>query len=339
MLTSKKQANTPLKFAMIGNGSWATALTKVLLNSQDKLGWFVRDPRMIKYITQNNRNPDYLRQAQLDSSHLKMSDDINEVVRNADVLVFCIPAAYLKGELEKLTESLEGKFIVTAIKGMIPGDNLTVSEYFNRQYNIPYDHIGTITGPCHAEEVALERLSYLTFSCKNIANAEILAENFACKYIKTRTGIDIYGVEYAAILKNIYAVVMGVCHSLGYGDNFLAVLVTNAQGEMKRFLNWTYPSTTRNMTQSSYMGDLLVTCYSQFSRNRTFGGMVGKGYSVIAAQTEMNMVAEGYFACKSIHDINQAHEVEMPLAESLYRILYEGASPRKEMEALAEVLQ
>ena len=339
MLTSSREKNVPLQFAMIGNGSWATALTKVLLNNQDKLYWFVREPKMISYIQRFHRNPDFLRSAQLDAARLEMSDDINTVVRNADVLVFCIPAAFLKDELDKLTEPLQGKFIVTAIKGMIPGDNLTVAEYFNRKYNIPYDNIGTITGPCHAEEVALERLSYLTFSCKKIENAEYLAEKFACNYIKTRVGVDIYGVEYAAILKNIYAVVIGICHALGYGDNFLAVLVTNAQGEMERFINWTYSSTNRSMTQSSYMGDLLVTCYSQFSRNRTFGGMIGKGYSVIAAQTEMNMIAEGYYACKSIHNINLEHEVDMPIAETLYRILYEGASPAKEMTALAEVLQ
>ena len=339
MLLSSREKNNPLRFAMIGNGSWATALTKVLLNSQDKLQWFVRDPKMIHYIEIFHRNPDFLRSAQLDATRLEMSDDINVVVRNADVLVFCIPAVFLKGELDKLTESLEGKFIVTAIKGMIPDDNLTVAEYFNRRYHIPFDNIGTVTGPCHAEEVSLERLSYLTFSCKKIENAEYLATQFACSYIKTRAGTDIYGVEYAAILKNIYAVVMGICHALGYGDNFLAVLVTNAQGEMERFLNWTYSSNNRNMTQSSYLGDLLVTCYSQFSRNRTFGGMIGKGYSVIAAQTEMNMIAEGYYACKGIHDINLKHEADMPIAETLYRILYEGASPMKEMRDLAEVLQ
>ena len=338
MLLNSRDNSTPLRFAMIGNGTWATALTKILLNSQDKLQWFVRDPKMINYIDIFHRNPDFLRSAQLDAPRLAMSDDINTVVRNADILVFCIPAVFLKGELDKLTEPLDGKFIVTAIKGMIPGDNLTVAEFFNRKYNIPFDNIGTITGPCHAEEVALERLSYLTFSCKKIKNAEYLAERFACSYIKTRVGTDIYGVEYAAVLKNIYAVVVGICHALGYGDNFLAVLVTNAQGEMKRFLNHTYPS-TRNMTQSSYMGDLLVTCYSQFSRNRTFGGMIGKGYSVIAAQTEMNMIAEGYYACKSIHDINLKHEVDMPIAETLYRILYENASPAKEMTDLTGVLQ
>jgi glycerol-3-phosphate dehydrogenase (NAD(P)+) len=339
MLISKIARNTPLRFAMIGNGSWATALTKVLLTGQPSLQWFVREAAMIRYIEKYHRNPEFLRSAQLDASKLEMSDNINEVIEKADVLVFCIPSAFLKGELEKFTGSFDNKFIVTAIKGIIPDDNMTVAEYFNRKYRIPYDNIGTITGPCHAEEVALERLSYLTFSCKKKENAAFLAENFACNYIKTLTGTDIYGVEYAAILKNIYAVTTGICHSLGYGDNFLAVLVTNAQAEMKRFLNNTYPSAARDTTQSSYLGDLLVTCYSQFSRNRTFGAMIGKGYSVTSAQAEMNMIAEGYYACKSIHHLNLKHKVDMPLAEATYRILYEGASPEEEMNRLTELLQ
>jgi glycerol-3-phosphate dehydrogenase (NAD(P)+) len=339
MLISKKANNIPLRFAMIGNGSWATALTKVLLATQHTLHWFIRDTEMINYIQKYGRNPEFLRSAQLDSSKLKMSSDINEVIANADVLIFCIPSAFLKGELDKFTGSFDSKFIVTAIKGIIPEDNLTVGEYFNQKYNIPFDDIGVITGPSHAEEVALERLSYLTFSCKKIENAAVLAENFACNYIKTRTGTDIYGVEYAAILKNIYAVTVGICHALGYGDNFLAVLVTNAQAEMKRYLNNTYPSKSRDTTQSSYLGDLLVTCYSQFSRNRTFGAMIGKGYSVTSAQAEMNMIAEGYYACRSIHYINLEHKVDMPIAEATYRILYERASPSQEMLLLTDKLQ
>ncbi|MDR3185000.1 MAG: NAD(P)H-dependent glycerol-3-phosphate dehydrogenase [Prevotellaceae bacterium] len=338
MLLSKTVRNTPLRFAMLGNGSWATALTKILLTGQPGLHWFVRDADMIKHIEKYHRNPKYLRSAQLDASKLDMSDNINEVIAKADVLVFCIPSAFLKGELEKFSGSFDNKFIVTAIKGIIPDDNMTVAEYFNRRYHVPYDNIGTITGPCHAEEVALERLSYLTFSCKRKENAALLAENFSCSYIRTLTGTDIYGVEYAAILKNIYAIATGICHSLGYGDNFLAVLVTNAQAEMKRFLNNTYPSAARDTTQSSYLGDLLVTCYSQFSRNRTFGAMIGKGYSVTSAQAEMNMIAEGYYACKSIHHLNLKHRVEIPIAEATYRILYEGAPAGEEMKQLSVML-
>jgi glycerol-3-phosphate dehydrogenase (NAD(P)+) len=339
MLISKIAGNAPLRFAVIGNGSWATALTKVLLTGQPSLQWFVRDATMIKYIEKCHHNPKFLCSVQLDISKLEISDNINEVIAKADVLVFCIPSAFLKGELDKFTGTFDNKFIVTAIKGIIPDDNMTVAEYFNRKYGIPYDNIGAITGPCHAEEVALERLSYLTFSCKKEENAAFLAENFSCNYIKTLTGADIYGVEYAAILKNIYAITTGICHSLGYGDNFLAVLVTNAQAEMNRFLSNTYPSATRDTTQSSYLGDLLVTCYSQFSRNRTFGTMVGKGYSVTSAQAEMNMIAEGYYACKSIHCLNLKYRIYMPIAEATYRILYEGSSLDEEMKRLIDKLQ
>ena len=337
MLVNKKTAAS-LRFAMIGNGSWATALTKILLNHEDLLYWFVRDDNMISYIQRYRRNSEFLRSAVLDTSRLEIYSDINKVVENADVVVVCIPSVFLEAELNKLTVSLKNKFIVSAVKGIIPNGNLTVAEYFNQKYDIPFDNIGAITGPCHAEEVALERLSYLTFSCKKKENAEVLASHFACSYVKTRIGNDIYGVEYAAILKNIYAVATGICHGLGYGDNFLAMLITNAFSEMKRFLNNSYPSDTRDTTYSSYLGDLLVTCYSQFSRNRTFGGMIGKGYSVTSAQTEMNMIAEGYYASKCIYEINKKHGIAMPIADTVYRILYENASPATEIQTLTEEL-
>ncbi len=333
-----KKFPKPLRFAMIGNGSWATALTKLLLNHQDVIQWFVRDDSMIRYIQKYRRNPEFLRSALLDPSKLEMSSDINKVVNAADVLLFCIPSAFLKGELDKLTVSLKDKYILTAIKGIVPDDNLTVAEYFNQKYDIPYDNIGTITGPCHAEEVALERLSYLTFSCKKKENAQLLSEYFTCRYVKSIIGTDIYGVEYAAILKNIYAVATGICHGLGYGDNFTAVLVANAQREMKHFLNTSYPSSARDTTHSSYLGDLLVTCYSQFSRNRTFGNMIGKGYSVTSAQMEMNMVAEGYYASKGIYEINKKHNIDMPIADAVYRILYEYSPAATEFAKLTEVL-
>ncbi len=337
-MLAHKVSSASLRFAMVGNGSWATALTKLLLNHEDLLYWFVRDEEMISYIQKYRRNSQFLRSAVLDPSRLEMSADINKVVAPADVVVICIPSAFVEGELDKLTVSLKDKFVVTAVKGIIPSGNLTVAEYLNQKHGVPFDNIGVITGPCHAEEVALERLSYLTFSCKKKENAEILASHFACSYVKTRTGNDIYGVEYAAILKNIYAVAAGICHGLGYGDNFTAMLVTNAQREMKRFLNESYHSNTRDTTHSSYLGDLLVTCYSQFSRNRTFGGMIGKGYSVTSAQTEMNMIAEGYYASKCIFEINKKHHIEMPIADAVYRILYESASPAAEIKLLTEEL-
>jgi glycerol-3-phosphate dehydrogenase (NAD(P)+) len=337
MLVQKK-SHLSLRFAMVGNGSWATALTKLLLNHEDMLYWFVRDESMIGYIQKYRRNSQFLRSAILDPSRLEMYSDINKVVAPADVVVFCIPSTFLLGELSKLTVSLENKFIVSAVKGIIPDGNLTVAEYFNQKYGVPFDNIGVVAGPSHAEEVALERLSYLTFACKKTDNAEILASSFACSYVQTRTSNDIYGAEYAAILKNIYAVATGICHSLGYGDNFLSVLVTNAFREMKRFLNKSYHSDTRDTTFSPYLGDLLVTCYSQFSRNRTFGGMIGKGYSVTSAQTEMNMIAEGYYASKCIYEINKKHNVEMPIADAVYRILYEGVAAAMEIQQLTDKL-
>ena len=326
------------RFAMIGNGSWATALTKLLLNHEDLLYWFVRDDSMIAHIQKYRHNPQFLRSATLDPARLEMSSDINKVVAPADVVVICIPSAFLVGELCRLKVALEGKFIVSAVKGIIPEGNLTVAEYFNQRHNVPFDNIGVLSGPSHAEEVAMERLTYLTFSCKKKENAERLASHFSCNYVKTRVSNDIYGMEYAAILKNIYAVATGIAHALGYGDNFLSVLVTNAFREMKTFLNSSYHSHSRDTTYSPYLGDLLVTCYSQFSRNRTFGAMIGKGYSVTSAQAEMNMIAEGYYASKCIYEINKKYAIKMPIADAVYRILYENISPAEEIQLLTDAL-
>jgi glycerol-3-phosphate dehydrogenase (NAD(P)+) len=323
---------------MIGNGSWATALTKLLLNHEDLLYWFVRDDSMIAHIQRYRHNPQFLRSAALDPARLEMSPDINKVIAPADVVVICIPSAFLGGELQKLNVPLQDKFIVSAVKGIIPEGNLTVAEYFNQRHNVPFDNIGVLSGPSHAEEIAIERLTYLTFACKKKENAERLAAHFSCSYVKTRTSNDIYGMEYAAILKNIYAVATGVAHALGYGDNFLAVLVTNAFREMKSFLNNSYHSHSRDTTYSPYLGDLLVTCYSQFSRNRTFGAMIGKGYSVISAQAEMNMIAEGYYASKCIYEINKKYDIRMPVADAVYRILYESAPPAAEIQRLTDCL-
>jgi glycerol-3-phosphate dehydrogenase (NAD(P)+) len=334
MLKHKKSP----RFAMIGNGSWATALTKLLLNHEDLLYWFVRDESMIAYIQRYRHNPQFIRSAVLDPARLEMSADINKVVAPADVVVICIPSAFVAGELDKLTVSLEDKFIVSAVKGIIPEGNLTVAEYFNQRYHVPFDNIGVLSGPSHAEEVAVERLTYLTFACKKKENAGTLASHFACNYVKTRLSNDIYGMEYAAILKNIYAVATGIAHALGYGDNFLSVLVTNAFREMKAFLNNSYHSNSRDTTHSPYLGDLLVTCYSQFSRNRTFGAMIGKGYSVTSAQAEMNMIAEGYYASKCIYEINKKYAIKMPIADAVYHILYENASPASEIQQLTDEL-
>jgi glycerol-3-phosphate dehydrogenase (NAD(P)+) len=327
-----------IKFCVIGNGSWSTALIKLLLSKLDSIAWYIRSSETIDFIKQHKHNPRYLTAISFDVSKLHMSTDINEIVEQANVIILATPSAFLLNSLSKLTTTdLSDKFIVSAIKGIIPETNDTVSEYFHRQYKVPNSQIGVISGPCHAEEVAMERLSYITFSCKRRQLAEVISRYFESDYLRVIASTDIYGDEYAAVLKNIYAIAAGICHGLGYGDNFMAVLVSNAFEEMKRFLNNTYFSLVRTTTKSAYLGDLLVTCYSQFSRNRTFGTMIGKGSSSVnAVQAEMNMIAEGYYAAKCIFEINKKHKIEMPIAETVYKILYEKASSEKEIKILTE---
>lgn len=322
---------------MIGSGSWATSIVKILHETQEHVGWYIREPEIVKHVQQYRTNPCFSSTIEFDLNRVTPSNDLNQVVRDSDVLVFVVPAQYMKAWLEPLTESFDNKFIVSAIKGIIPSDDLTIAEYFNQCHGVPYDRIGIVSGPSHAEEVAQSRLTYLTFSCKRIEKAQELAEIFSARYIRTHTGTDIYGTEYSAVLKNIYALAAGIAHGLGYGDNFLSVLVTNSLLETERFLNSSYPS-PRNLSTSAYLGDLLVTAYSQFSRNRMFGTMIGRGYSVNATIQEMNMVAEGYNASKCMHEINCRYNVPMPIANAVYNILYEKISPAVEMRLLVDQL-
>jgi glycerol-3-phosphate dehydrogenase (NAD(P)+) len=325
------------RIGVIGSGSWATAIVKILHENQSGINWYIREPEIINNIKKHKNNPLYISSVYFDLSRINIQNNINDVVRDSDIIIFVVPSAFLKIWLEPLSENLKNKFIVTAIKGIIPKDNITVAEYFNQIYNVPFDSIGVISGPCHAEEVALGRLSYLTISCKDKSNAHEIGSYFESYYIKIITGTDIYGTEYSTVLKNIFAIAAGVAHGLGYGDNFLAVLVSNAQREIKRFLNKTYPSKRKTDT-SAYLGDLLVTCYSQFSRNRSLGTMIGKGYSINAAIMEMNMVAEGYYATLCIHEINQKYKIKMPITDAVYNILYEKIAPAIEMKLLTEKL-
>ncbi|RPH33158.1 MAG: glycerol-3-phosphate dehydrogenase [Bacteroidales bacterium] len=329
---------TKKRVSVIGSGSWATAIVKILHENLPQMGWYIREREIIDHLKKHHHNPQFLSSVLFDTSRLNISNDINEIVRNSDILVFVVPSAYLKTWLEPLTESFENKYIVSAIKGIVPHDNTTIAEYFFKQYSVPFDRLGIISGPSHAEEVSLERLSYLTFSFKEKVKAREVADLFERHYIKTIIGRDIYGTEYSTVLKNIYAIAAGIAHGLGYGDNFLAVLISNAQLEIQRFLDKTYPSKRKTST-SAYLGDLLVTCYSQFSRNRTFGTMIGKGYSVKSAMLEMNMVAEGYNASVCIKEINENHKVKMPICDAVYNILYENISPAIEMKLLSEKLK
>ena len=266
-----------------------------------------------------------------------VSNDINEAVAYADYIIFVVPSAFLSKELESLTESLEGKIIFSAIKGIVPESSLIVGEHFHTKYNIPFENIGVITGPCHAEEVAMERLSYLTIACSDRKKAKYVAQNLSSHYIKAKTTDDIIGTEYAAVLKNIYAIAAGMAHGLGYGDNFQAVLMSNGIREMKKFIRKVHKM-KRNINNSAYLGDLLVTCYSPHSRNRRFGNMIGRGYSVKAAQLEMSMVAEGYEACRCIHAINQQDPVSIPIAEMIYKICWEGVRAEEGFKQLEQMM-
>jgi glycerol-3-phosphate dehydrogenase (NAD(P)+) len=330
--------NEQSKVGVIGSGSWATALVKVLLNNINGLNWYIREPEIRDHVIKFKHNPSYLSSVMFETEKLNIFDDINDMIEKTDVLLFVVPSAFLGLWMEPYKGDFKNKFVLSAIKGIIPISNLTIAEYFNRHYNVPFDQLGVVSGPCHAEEVALERLSYLTVACKNTEHAEAFAKNLEGRYIKTVISNDIYGIEYAAVLKNIIALATGICHGLGYGDNFLAVLISNGYKEIKRFLDLTYAS-KRKTSNSAYMGDLLVTCYSQFSRNRTFGTMIGKGYSVKSTMLEMNMVAEGYYAVSCIKEINKQYNVKMPITDAVYNILYEKISPVVEMRLLSEKLQ
>jgi glycerol-3-phosphate dehydrogenase (NAD(P)+) len=326
------------KVAIIGSGSWATALAKLLLNNLPEVNWFIRSNETIEYFLNFRHNPKYISDIEFDPSHIHFYNSIEEIIEASEILVFAIPAPFLKDSLKDYQGDFGERTIISAIKGIIPSENLTVAEFFNKHYQVPFKNISIISGPCHAEEIALERLSYLTIASSTKGKAEELAPLFRCHYVKVKTSQDIYGTEYAAVLKNIIAIAAGICHGLGYGDNFQAVLISNAMMEIKRFLAKTYKS-KRKLLSSPYLGDVMVTAYSQFSRNRTFGMMIGKGYSVKSAQLEMNMIAEGYFAVACIHEMNKNHEVNMPIIETVYRILYDKISPALEIKLLTEKLK
>ncbi|MEO7977547.1 NAD(P)H-dependent glycerol-3-phosphate dehydrogenase [Flavobacterium sp.] len=326
-----------LKFSVIGGGSWATAIAKMLCVNLSEISWYMRNESAIEHIQKYKHNPNYLSSVEFDTNKLKLTSDINEAIEYADYLIFAIPSAFLNDELKKLTVSLEDKIIFSAIKGIVPETSLIVGEHFHIQYDIPYYNIGVITGPCHAEEVALERLSYLTIACGDPEKASIVAKNLSGNYIKAKISDDIIGTEYAAMLKNIYAIAAGIAHGLGYGDNFQSVMMSNSIREMRKFIKKVHKM-KRNINDSAYLGDLLVTGYSVFSRNRMFGNMIGKGYTVKSAMMEMSMVAEGYYAVKSAYKLNQAYGAKTPIIDAVYSILYEGKDAKSVFKKLTESL-
>ncbi|MDG5490865.1 NAD(P)H-dependent glycerol-3-phosphate dehydrogenase [Psychroserpens sp. SPM9] len=329
----------PLKYAVFGAGSWATAIVKMLCENLDEVGWYMRSVYTKEHLLKEQHNPSYLSSVEFKTEQLKLSNDINDIAEWADILIFVIPSAFIHSELEKLTVDISEKTIVSAVKGIMPESGLLVGEHFHDIYHIPFENIAVIAGPCHAEEVALERLSYLTISCANAEKAQTIANALSSDYIKTKISDDVIGTEYAVMLKNIYAIAAGIAHGLGYGDNFQSVLMSNAIREMKRFIKKMHKM-KRNINNSAYLGDLLVTGYSTFSRNRMFGNMIGKGYTVKSAQMEMNMVAEGYYATKSAHLLNQKNKkkTRLPIINAVYDVLYENKDPKKVFKKLTDKL-
>ncbi len=329
----------PKQYAVIGGGSWATAIVKMLCESLDHVHWYMRNPQAIKKLKSVGRNPNYLSDVHFDPKKLILTNDLNEAVAQGDFLIFAIPSAFLKSELAQLTIPIKDKVVFSAIKGIVPESGLIVGKHFYRNYGVPYKNIGVISGPCHAEEVALERLSYLTIACTDLRKAESLAGILSNSYIRCKVSKDVIGNEYAAMLKNIYAIAAGMFHGLGYGDNFQSVLMSNAIRETERFIEKTY-RIDRNINDSSYLGDLLVTGYSSFSRNRRFGTMIGKGHSVKTAQLEMNMIAEGYYATKCAFHLNKSRKekADIPIITAVYKILYEGQNPKSTLSELTDQL-
>ena len=344
-----------MRFGIIGSGSWATALAKILTDSKHSINWWIRNTDTLEHLMTKGNNPRYLSAAKFDTSFLTLSTAIKEVVANSDILVIAIPSAFAEECLSVLKpEDLKGKKIVSAIKGLLPEKNILLNYWLQKEFDFPLEDYFAVLGPCHAEEVAEEKLLYLTFSGTDIATTSAIAAHFNTAYISTIVNHDILGVQYAAVLKNIYALGAGIAHGLDYGDNFLSVYIANAADEMAGFLKkfgvehitvgeheGEDPVTHRkspNYAASVYLGDLLVTCYSLHSRNRGFGKMIGQGRAVATIKSEMNMVAEGYNAAKCIYNINKAIDAGIPIAETVYKILWEGLKPYDGFKRIEQVL-
>lgn len=322
------------KVGIIGSGSWATAIAKMVLENVSQISWFFRRKETIELFKELNANPRYLQSVEFDLNRIHFYNNVNDLIKDSDIIILAVPSAFLPEMLKRSKKHLANKYILSGIKGIVSKENLLVVEYMNKNFAVPFENMGVIAGPCHAEEVALEKLSYLTVASLDEAKAARFARLIHCGYVYTSISDDIWGTEYNSVMKNIIAICAGIAHGLRYGDNFQATLVSNAIQEIKRFVDTVHPI-SRDIKDSAYLGDLMVTVYSQFSRNRLLGTMIGKGYSVKNAFLDMNMVAEGYYASRSIHEINKKYQVELPICEAVYRILYENAPPRKEIKQLS----
>lgn len=328
------------KIAVIGNGSWATALIKIMSDSNAPVSihWALRKEEDVNFINNYGHNPRYLADVRLNFDKVSISSNLTEIVKEADMVLIAVPSAFVHSVLNELDRNaFQNKIILSAVKGVIPETHQIISHYLQETWGVEKENIAAVSGPCHAEEVAMEKLSFLTIASANENTAIQIANLLSCHYILCKTTTDIDGIEYSSVLKNVYAIACGICHGIGYGDNFQAVLVSSAAREIERFLDASH-QTHRDVKENAYLGDLLVTAYSQFSRNRTFGNMLGKGYNVKSAQMEMNMIAEGYYATKTMHDINEDVKSDMPILDAVFEIIYKNASTKKTMAALTEKL-
>lgn len=334
--TGRKGRTSCGRIAIIGGGSWATALAKIVLERTHHIGWYMRRQDRIDEIIRTGHNAAYLRSVQFNPDEIFFTTDINKVLSEYDTIIIVTPSPYLKEHLSAITVDISKKFIVSATKGIVPEENMLISEYLCREFGLTEDNVACLIGPSHAEEVAMNKLTYLTVGCRNVQRAQSLASAIESDYIHALVSPDIKGIEYAGVLKNIYAIGAGICAGLKYGDNMQAVFTANAAREMRRFLKAADPEVHRNVTHSVYLGDLLVTCYSNFSRNRTFGMMIGKGYSVKSAQIAMEMIAEGYYGAKTMHEINERLHVDTPILDAVYNILYDESSAEEEIKQLVK---
>ncbi len=325
------------RVAILGSGSWGTALAKIVMENERYINWYIRRQEVIDEFCRTGRNPGYLNAAAFNTSRICFSTDINEVIANSDILILAIPSPYIRQSLNKVRRSMRRKIVISAVKGMVPEDNEIVTDYLHHKFDVPQENLAVVAGPCHAEEIALERLSYLTIGCKSRETALRLCPLLTTMHVHTTPSDDVEGLEYSSVMKNIYAIAFGICHSLRYGDNFLSVLIANGIQEIQRFTMATNPG-YRNIDASGYLGDVLVTAYSNFSRNRQFGKMIGMGYSVKAAQMEMEMVAEGYYGTYAIHKANEKMQVSLPIVDAMYAILYEQQSPTYVIQELTHML-
>ncbi len=332
-------ATADKKIGVIGGGSWATALVKILTEEQNlNINWWMHNEASAEHLLKFSHNPRYLQSVEFDLELVKVTTDLQRVLSDSEILIIATPSAFLFNLFDKVDKAaIKDKIVFSAVKGIIPEVNELPAHFFHVRFGVKYDNLGIICGPCHAEEVALERLSYLTIACQDEEVAGYMASRLQNRYIKTTISDDTFGTEISSVLKNVYSIASGICAGLGYGDNFQSVLVANAIQEIENFIDEVHPI-HRDVKSSAYLGDLLVTAYSKFSRNRTFGYMIGKGYSVKIAQLEMDMIAEGYYATKCLMEINKEHKVEMPILEAVNNIIYEKISPFVEIRLLTDKL-